>query len=204
MLETQRGGEYQNYYCGNLADVPFTQNLTALISALFPEASYVGCSCSGVAGDKVAWADCAGDVGAFGEVLSLVAGSEDAAVTAGSWSSPSGYLATFGGYGQCPASVNELYGTPANLVLSQDVYDPYSFFSDLNPGKPKEQQRDSHYQCDARQRDKCDSESLADKYYKPGEGHDDAACESYGPAGSGSEYLHAKSLACLEEVLSVG
>ena len=204
MLETQRGSEYQNHYCGNLADVPFTQNLTALISALFPEASYVGCSCSGVAGDKVAWADCAGDVGAFGEVLSLVAGSEDAAVTAGSWSSPSGYFATFGGYGQCPASVNELYGTPANLVLSQDVYDLYSVFSDLNPGKPKEQQRDSHYQCDAGQRDKCDSESLADKNYNPGKGHDDTACEGYGPAGSGSEYLHAKSLACLEEVLSVG
>ena len=204
MLETQRGSEYQNHYCGNLADVPFTQNLTALISALFPEASYVGCSCSGVAGDKVAWADCAGDVGAFGEVLSLVAGSEDAAVTAGSWSSPSGYLATFGGYGQCPASVNELYGTPANLVLSQDVYDLDSVFSDLNPGKPKEQQRDSHYQCNAGQRDKCDSESLAEKYYKPGKGHDDNACEGYGPAGSRSEYLHAKSLACLEEVLSVG
>ena len=204
MLETQRGSEYQNHYCGNLADVPFTQNLTALISALFPEASYVGCSCSGVAGDQVAWPDCAGDVGAFGEVLTLVAGSEDAAVTAGSWSSPSGYLATFGGYGQCPASVNELYGTPANLVLSQDVYDLYSVFSDLNPGKPKEQQRESHYQCNAGQRDKCDSESLSDKNYHPGKGHDDTACEGYGPAGSRSEYLHAKSLACLEEVLSVG
>ena len=204
MLETQRGSEYQNYYCGNLADVPFTQNLTTLISALFPEASYVGCSCSGVAGDKVAWADCAGDVGAFGEVLTLVAGSEDAAVTAGSWSSPSGYLATFGGYGQCPASVDELYGTPANLVFSQDVYDLDSVLTNLNSGKPKEQQRDSHYQCDAGQRYKCDSESLADKNYNPGKGHDDTACEGYGPAGSGSEYLHAKSLACLEEVLSVG
>ena len=204
MLETQRGSEYQNYYCGNLADVPFTQNLTALISALFPEATDVGCSCSGVAGDKVAWADCAGDVGAFGEVLSLVAGSKDAAVTAGSWSSPSGYLATFGCYGQCPASVNELNGTPANLVLSQDVYDLDSVLSYLNPGKPKEQQRDSHYQCDAGQGDKCDCEALADKNYKPGQGHDDTACEGYGPAGSGSEYLHAKSLACLEEVLSVG
>jgi hypothetical protein len=82
MLETQRGSKYQNHYCGNLADAPFTQNLTALISALFPEASYMGCSCSGVAGDQVAWADGAGDVGAFGEVLSLVAGGEDAAVTA--------------------------------------------------------------------------------------------------------------------------
>ena len=204
MLETQRGSKYQNHYCGNLADAPITQNLTALIPALFPEASDMGCSCSGVAGDKVAWADCAGDVGAFGEVLSLVAGSEDAAVTAGSWSSPSGYLATFGGYGQCPASVNELYGTPANLVLSQDVYDLDSVLTNLNSGKPKEQQRDSHYQCNTGQRDKCDCESLAEKNYNPGKCHDDTACESYGPAGSRSEYLHAKSLACLEEVLSVG
>ena len=204
MLETQRGSKYHNHYCGNLADTPFTQTLTALISALFPEASDMGCSCSGVAGDQVAWADCAGDVGAFGEVLSLVAGSEDAAVTAGSWSSPSGYLATFGGYGQRPASVNELYGTPANLVLSQDVYDLYSVLTNLNPGKPKEQQRDSHYQCNTGQRDKCDSKALADKNYHPGKGHDDTACEGYDPAGSRSEYLHAKSLACLEEVLSVG
>ena len=204
MLETQRGRHYQNRNCGNLAKVPTTENLTALFSALLPEASDMSSSSSRVASDKVAWAHGAGDVGAFGEVLPLVTGSEDAAVASGSWSTPSGDLATFGGYGQRPASVNELYGTPANLVLSQDVYDLYSVLTNLNPGKPKEQQRDSHYQCNTGQRDKCDSKALADKNYHPGKGHDDTACEGYDPAGSRSEYLHAKSLACLEEVLSVG
>jgi len=202
MLETQRGGEYQNYYCGNLADVPFTQDLTALIFALFPKASYVGCSCSGVAGDKVAWADCAGDVGAFGKVLTLVAGCEDAAVTAGSWSSPSGYLATFGGYGQCPAGVDELYGTPADVVLSEDIDNLYALFAHFNPGKPKEQQGAHPYQSNSWQGYERDCESLAYQNHEPPESHDDDARKRYGPAGSGSEYLHAKSLACLGEVLS--
>ena len=204
MLETQRGSHYQNRNCGNLAKVPTTENLTALFSALLPEASDMSSRGPRVASDKVAWAHGAGDVGAFGEVLALVTGGEDAAVASGSWSTPSGYLATFGGYGQCPASVDELYGSPANLVLPEDIYNLDSVFSHLHSGKPKEEQRYSHYQRDTRQGDKCDSEPLAHKNYHPGKSHDDTACESDGPAGSGSEYLHARSLACWQEVLSVG
>ena len=204
MLETQRGSQYQNRNCGNLAKVPTTENLTALFSALLPEASDMSSRGPRVASDKVAWAHGAGDVGAFGEVLALVTGGEDAAVASGSWSTPSGYLATFGGYGQCPASVDELYGSPANLVLPEDIYNLDSVFSHFNSGKPKEEQRYSHYQRDTRQGDKCDSEPLAHKNYHPGKSHDDTACESDGPAGSGSEYLHARSLACWQEVLSFG
>ena len=204
MLETQRGNDYQNCDCGNLAKVPTTEDITTLFSALLPEASDMSSSSSRVAGDKVARAHGAGDVGAFGEVLALVAGGEDAAVASGSWSTPSGDLAAFGGNGQCPASVDELYGTPTNLVLSEDVYNLDSVFSHFNSGKPKEEQRYSHYQRDTRQRDKCDSEPLAHKDYHPGKSHDDTARESYRPAGSGSEYLHSRSLACWQEVLNVG
>jgi hypothetical protein len=137
MLETQRGSKYQNHYCGNLADAPITQNFTALVPALFPEASYVGCSCSGVAGYKVAWANCAGNVGAFGEVLSLVAGGKDAAVATGSWSSPGSYLATFCGDCERPASVDELYGTPADLCSLKT----FTIFTPLRQPQPWETKR---------------------------------------------------------------
>ena len=118
MLETQRSSKYQSGDCRNLANAPLAFDGGNLVSSLLPEPSDVSCGSSGVAADEISWSNGSGDVGAFGKVLTLVAGCEDAAVTAGSWSSPSGYLATFGGYGQCPASVDELYGTPANLVLS--------------------------------------------------------------------------------------
>ena len=202
MLETQRGSEYQNYYCGNLADVPFTQNLTALISALFPEASYVGCSCAGVAANEISWSNGSGDVGAFGEVLSLVARGKDAAVATGSWSTPGSYFARVCGDCERPAGVDEFYGTPADLVLSEDIDNLYALFANFNPGKPKEQQGARRYQGHSWQGYERDCESLANQNHKPGENHDDDARKSYGPAGSGSEYLHAKSLACPREVLS--
>ncbi len=199
MLETQRGCEHQ---CGdyrNLANAPLAFDGGNLVSTLLPESSDVGC---GFAADEISWSNGSGDVGALGEMLSLVAGGKDAAVATRSWSTPGRYFAFICGDCERPAGVDELYGTPADVVLSEDIDNLYALFVDFNPGRPKEQHGARRYQSHSGQGHKCDSESFANQNHEPGKGHYDHARKSYGPAGSGSEYLHAKSLACLRGVLS--
>ena len=202
MLETQRGSKYQSDYCHNLANAPLAFDGGNLVSMLFPESSDVGCGSSGVAANEISWSNGSRDVGALGEVLSLVAGGKDAAVATRSWSTPGSYFAFICGDCERPASVDELYCTPADVVLSEDIDNLYALFADFNPGKPKEQQGAYRYQSHSWQRYKRDCETLANQNHEPRESHDDDARKSYGPAGSGSEYLHAKSLACLRGVLS--
>ena len=202
MLETQRGSEYQGGYCRNLANAPLAFDSGNLVSMLLPEASDMGCSCSGVAANEISWSNGSGDVGAFGEVLSLVARGKDAAVATGSWSSPCSYFALVCGDCERPAGIDEFYGSPADFVLSEDIDNLYALFANFNPGKPKEQQGARRYQGHSWQGDKRDCESFANQNHEPGESHDDGARKSYGSAGSGTEYLHAKSLACYEGVLS--
>ena len=202
MLETQRGSEHQ---CGdyrNLANAPLAFDGGNLVSTLLPKSSDVGCGSSGVAANEISWSNGSRDVGAFGEVLPLVAGGKDAAVATRSWSTQGRYLAFICGNCERPAGVDELYGSPADVVLSEDIDNFYALFAHLNPGKPKEKQGAHPYQSHSWQGYKRDCEPFAYQNHEPRESHDDDARKSYGPAGSGSEYLHAKSLACLREVLS--
>jgi len=202
MLETQRGSEYQNGNYRNLANAPLAFDSGIQTTSLLPESSDVGSGSSGFAADEISWSNGSGDVGALGEVLSLVAGGKDAAVATGSWSTPCRYFAFICGDCERPAGVDELYGTPADVVLSEDIDNLYALFAHFNPGKPKEQQGAHRYQSHSWQGYKRDCEPFAYQNHEPGESHDDDARKSYGPAGSGSEYLHAKSLACLRGVLS--
>jgi len=202
MLETQRGSEYQSGDCRNLANAPLAFDGGNLVSTLLPESSDVSSCSSGVAANEISWSNGSGDIGAFGEMLSLVARGKYAAVATGSWSTPGRYFAFICGDCERPAGVDELYCTPADLVLSEDIENFYALFAHFNPGKPKEQQGAHRYQSHSWQGYKSDCEPFAYKNHEPRESHDDDARKSYGPAGSGSEYLHAKSLACLGEVLS--
>ena len=202
MLETQRGSKYQSGDCRNLANAPLAFDGGNLVSMLFPESSDVSSCSSGVAANEISWSNGSGDVGALGEVLSLVAGGKDAVVATGSWSTPGSYFAFVGGYCERPTGVDELYCTPADLVLSEDIDNFYALFAHFNPGKPKEQQGAHPYQSHSWQGYERDCEPFAYQNHEPGESHNDDARKRYCPAGSGSEYLHAKSLACLGEVLS--
>lgn len=204
MLETQ--GRKQNQDCkqSDLREAQLTGYFALTFSALLPKSADVSGGCAGVASYKVAWTHGAGDVGALGKMLSLVAGGENAAVTSGSRSTPGSDFAFFGHYCKCPSGVNELYSSPADLVLSKDIDNPYAILANLDPGKPEEQQRSGGYQDDARKGLQSCGGAFACQDYHPRESHDDNARESYRSAGSGSEYLHAKSLAWHREVLSVG
>ena len=202
MLETQGRKDNQDHKQGNFREAPLAGCFALTISALLPKSADVSGSCAGVARNQIARPHGTGNVGALGKMLSLVAGGENAAVTSGSRSTPGSDFAFFGNYCKCPSGVDELYGSPADLVLSKDVYNPYAFIVNLNPGKPKEQQGRGSYQDDARKGLQSCGSAFASQDYHPSENHDDNARESYGSAGSGSEYLHAKSLAWHREVLS--
>jgi len=202
MLETQCSRNEQDRNKGNLSEVDFACHDYRSTFALLPESSNVSCGSARVATDEVARAHSAGDVGAFGEMLSLVARGEDAAVAARCWSTPSGYSATLGSYGKCPTGVNELDGTPADFVLSEDIDDSYELFSHLNSGKPKEQQRQGTNQGHSWKRSQSICGALTKEDYQPCKGHDCDAGHRNSSSGAGSEYLHATSLACNGEVLS--
>jgi hypothetical protein len=202
MLETQGRKQNQDYKQGNFREAPLAAYLALAVSALLPKSADVSGSCAGVARNQIARPHAAGNVGALGKVLPLVAGGEDAVVTSGSRRAPSIDFAFFGNYCKCPSGVNELYGSPADVVLSKDVNNPYAMIANLNPGKPKEQHGCGGYQNDARKGLQSCGSAFASQDYHPSESHYDNAHESYGSAGPGSEYLHAKSLACHREVLS--
>lgn len=202
MLETQGRKQNQDYKQGNLREAPLTGYFGLAISTLLPKSADVSGSCAGVARNQIARPHGAGNVGALGKMLSLVAGGENAAVTPGSRSTPGSDFAFIGNYCKRPSGVNELYGTPADLVLSKDIDNPYTMIANLNPGKPEEQQGSGSDQDDARKGLQSCRGAFASQDYHPSESHDDNARESYGSAGTGSEYLHAKSLACHREVLS--
>jgi hypothetical protein len=202
MLETQCSRNEQDRNKSNLSEVDFAFHDYRSTFALLPESSNVSGGSSRVAADEIARTHGAGDVGAFGEMLPLVAGGKDAAVTARCWSTPSGYFASLGSYGQRPASVNEFDGTPTDFVLSEDIDDSYEFFSHLNSGKPKEQQRQGTNQGHSWKRSQSICEALAHEDYQPRKSHDCDAGHRNSSSGAGSEYLHAMSLACNEEVLS--
>ena len=202
MLETQ--GRYQNKERkqGNLREAPLAVYSALAISALLPESADVSGRCTGVASDKVAWAHGASNVGALWKVLSLVAGGEDAAVTSWSGSAPGSYLTFFGHDCKCPSGVDEFYCSPADQVLSKDINNPYALIVNLNSGKPKEQQGSGGNKGYAGKGQQSCGNALTNQDYYPRQTQNDNARESYGSAGSGSEYLHAKSLACHREVLS--
>ena len=202
MLETQ--GRYQNQERKqeNLREAPLADHFDFSISALLPESPNVSGRCTGVARNQIARPDGAGNVGAFRKVLPLVTRGEDTAVTPGRRSTPSAELAALGGYGERPSRVDELDCAPADLVLPEDIDNPYAFISNLNPGKPKEQQGCGGYQANGGKRHQGRSNAFADQNYQPCKRHHHYARESYGSARSGPEYLHTKSLACRREVLS--
>lgn len=185
-----------------LCRTPFARHNSLIVSSLLPNSSDVGSRGTRVTANQITWTNSAGDVGAFGQVLSLVARGKDAAVPTRRRGTPGGYLSLVGRNCQGPAGVDEPNGAPADFVHSEDIDNLYALVTDLNSGKPKEQQR---YSCNERyrwQRCKCNDGALIGKDDKPCNCHDDDAGYRYDSAGARPEYLHAMSLACNEEVLS--
>ena len=124
-----------------LAEVPAGAYGEISLGSLFPVASD-GCSCRTRVGiDQIAWPNCSCQVGAFWQMLTLVARGEDAGVSSWSGSRPAGDLfSTCEIQGQRVTSVDSCNLAHGHSVGSEYVFDGYQIFAHLNPRKPKEQQ----------------------------------------------------------------
>lgn len=202
MLETKPRNYEDNGKHHNLAYVPPTRHLSLAISVLLPDSSDVCGSGSRIAGNQITRSNGSGNVGALGEMLALVAGGEDATVSPRGRRSPSSNFAFVSGDCKSPTGVDDSNRSPANHVLSENVDDLDSAVTHFNPWKPEQKQSYGDDQDGCRKREKRCSDSLAYEYHAQSGDHDYRSRHRYGPAGTGSEHLHPRSLSRPREVLS--
>ena len=146
LVENNKVQNHQSTKASQLAEVPGDNDFGiffegASVSLLFPVAAYGSRSSTGIGADQISWSNGAGEVGALGQVLTLLTASEDAGVSSGCSCRPAAdALATFEVESKSPAGVDSCDLLHGNLEGSNDVLD-YNFgFTYLNPGKPKEHQ----------------------------------------------------------------
>ena len=141
--------EVQNNQCtkaSQLAEMPSDSDFGvflegASVSLLLPVAANGGRSSTGIGADQISWSYGAGEVGALGQMLTLLSASEDAGVSSRCSCRPAGdALATFEVERKSPAGVYSCDLLHGNLEGSNHVLDYNLVFTHLNPGKPKEHQ----------------------------------------------------------------
>jgi hypothetical protein len=131
---------------------------------------------AGFASDQVSGSDGAGKVGALGEMLTLVARCEDAAVTTGGGSTPGAELALVTGNLQGPAGVDASYGTPANPHISGWVHNAHEVFAYLDARKPKKRQSQVANQGSWTKAYECTSNWLSGQGHRDAQGHYSQGC----------------------------
>lgn len=135
-----------------LAEVPGNNDLgffpegLSRISLLLPVASNGRCGSAGIAANQISGSNGACEVGALGQMLTLLSAGEDAGMSAWCGCRPAGdALTAFEVERKSPTSVDScdpLHGHPKG---SEHVSDDNFLFADLNPGKPKEHQGSKDY-----------------------------------------------------------
>ena len=200
----------QNHQCtkaSQLAEMPSDSDFGvflegASVSLLLPVAANGGRSSTGIGADQISWSYGAGEVGALGQMLTLLSASEDAGVSSRCGCRPAGdALATFEVESKSPAGVDSCDLLHGNLEGSNDVLD-YNFgFTDLNPGKPKEHQgaKDYGQNQGSAQKHSRDAIGGKDAGQSQRHGNDDGNREV--SRGLSNENLHVTSVAVNEKGL---
>ena len=164
----------QNHQCtktSQLAEVPGDNDFGiffqgAGVSLLLPVAANGGRSSTGIGADQISWSYGAGEVGALGQMLTLLSASEDAGVSSGCSCRPAGdALAAFEVERKSPAGVDSCDLMHGDLEGSNHVLDYNLVFTHLNPGKPKENQA---------AKDNCQNQGSAQKHSPDSIGGKDA------------------------------
>lgn len=138
----------------NMPQVPVDNDLLIGFLALLPVATDGCCSSTGVGADQISRPYGSSEVGALGQVLSLVTRGEDADMSAWGSSRPTGdLLSVLQIEGQCPAGVDSGDLSHGDRKASENISDYHLGFAHLNPGKPKEQK--AHIDNKANQRSAC-------------------------------------------------
>ena len=174
----------------------------ASVSLLFPVAANGGRSSTGIGADQITWSNGASEVGALGQMLTLLSASEDAGVSAGCSCRPAGdALATLEVERKSPAGVDScdlLHGNPEG---SNHVFD-YNFgFTHLNPGKPKEHQRARDYGQNQGSAQKHSRDAIGGKDAGQSQRHGNDDGNREVSRGLSNENLHVTSVAVNEKGL---
>ena len=200
----------QNHKCtkaSQLAEVPCDSDFGiffegASVSLLFPVAANSRRSSTGIGADQISGSNGASEVGAFGQMLTLLTASEDAGVTTGCSCRPAGdALAAFEVERKSPAGVDScdlLHGNPEG---SEHVLEYNLVFTHLNPGKPKEHQgaKDNGQNQGSAQEHSRDAIGRKDAGQGQRHGKDDGNREV--SRGLSNENLHVTSVAVNEKGL---
>ena len=200
----------QNHQCtkaSQLAEVPSDSDFGifldgASVSLLFPVAANGGCSSTGIGADQISRSHGAGEVGALGQMLTLLTASEDACVSSRCSCRPAGdALAAFEVERKSPAGVDSCDPLHGHLEGSEHVLDYNFVFTHLNPGKPKEHQgaKDDGQNQGSAQKHSRDAIGGKDAGQSQRHGNDDGNREV--SRGLSNENLHVTSVAVNEKGL---
>lgn len=184
------------------SEVPADLNLglQVFLSPRFPDASNVCCCCARVAGNQIARSNGAVKVGALGQMLPLITGSEDRRMSAWCSCTPSDELPLTRSYFQGPAGVDSLYGTPRNRRISKNVQDSDPLLVHLNSWKPKQQKGEVANQHSRWQAYRRNHDSLTQSRNKHTQCHNRDNRYREHPGGSGAKDLHSYSFSPWLEV----
>ena len=207
LVENNKVQNHQSTKASQLAEVPGDSDFDiffegASVSLLLPVAANGGRSSTGIGADQISGSNGAGEVGALGQMLTLLTASEDAGVTTGCSCRPAGdALAAFEVERKSPAGVDSCDLMHGDLEGSNHVLDYNLVFTHLNPGKPKENQA---------AKDNCQNQGSAQKHSRDAIGGKDAGqSQRHGnddgnrevSRGLSNENLHVTSVAVNEKGL---
>ena len=207
LVENNKVQSHQSTKAGQLAEVPCDSDFGiilegASVSLLFPVAANSRRSSTRIGADQISRSYGASEVGALGQMLTLLTASEDACVSSGCRCRPAGdALATFEVEGKSPAGVDSCDSLHGNLEGSKHVLDYNLVFTDLNPGKPKEHQGAKDNGQNQWSAQKHSRDAIGGKYAGQSQRHgtDDGNREV--SRGLSNENLHVTSVAVNEKGL---
>jgi len=209
LVENNKVQNHQSTKASQLAEVPGDNNLSVFlegtcISLLLPVAANGRSSSTGISADEISRSNGAGEVGALGQMLTLLSAGEDAGVSSRCGCRPAAdALATVEVERKSPARVDSCDLLHGDLEGSNHVLDYNLVFTHLNPGKPKENQG---------AKDNCQNQGSAQKHSRDAIGGKDAGqSQRHGnddgnrevSRGLSNENLHVTSVAVNEKGLCV-
>ncbi len=207
LVENNKVQNHQRSKASQLAEVPGDSDLGiffqgASVSLLFPVAANGRRSSTGIGADEVSRSHGASEVGALGQMLTLLTASEDACVSSGCSCRPAGdALATFEVERKSPAGVDSCDLLHGNLEGSNHVLDYNLVFTDLNPGKPKEHQGAKDYGQNQWSAQKHSRDAIGGKDAGQGQRHRNDDGNREVSRGLSNENLHVTSVAVNEKGL---
>ena len=207
LVEDNKVQNHKSTKASQLAEVPGDSHFGvfldgASVSLLLPITANGGCSSTGIGADQISGSNGAGEVGALGQMLTLLTASEDAGVTTGCSCRPAGdALAAFEVERKSPAGVDSCDLLHGNLEGSNHVLDYNLVFTDLNPGKPKEHQGAKDYGQNQGSAQKHSRDAIGGKDAGQGQRHRNDDGNREVSRGLSNENLHVTSVAVNEKGL---